>query len=320
MPFVKLDTGILHSTLWAEREARELFITALLMAEPHEIHESTKQLKVDNIEPTGFEVPPGWYGFVRAAGIGIIRQAGIERDAGLKALEALGSPDTESRSADYEGRRLVRVDGGYVVLNYMKYRERDITGAERSRRWRAKIKEQSIQRDAVTQRRDDVTSDANVTPTPRRVTQAEVEVEAYSGGKVCRDVKREGLPSPSGARREPSDLAEKSQQQNPPSGLHENNYAVRLMEEISMPNTTQNLRHVAAAIKAEEKARGSLADAYVFILAQAKAEIERKGAVNGFWFQDAKWREKKPEKAKGILAVNGADIKRKAAKRLSESK
>jgi hypothetical protein len=141
MPFVKLDTRILQSTLWFERDARELFITALLMAEPREIHESTPQLKVDAIEYTGFEVPPGWYGFVPAAGIGIIRQAGIARDPGLKALADLGAPDKESRSAEYDGRRLVRVNGGYVILNYIKYRERDVTAADRNRRWRQKQRE-----------------------------------------------------------------------------------------------------------------------------------------------------------------------------------
>jgi hypothetical protein len=142
MPFVKLDTRILQSTLWFERDARELFITALLMAEPREIQEPAPQLKVDAIEYTGFEVPPGWYGFVPAAGIGIIRQAGIDREPGLKALAELGSPDKESRSSEYEGRRLVRVNGGYIILNYVKYRERDVTSADRNRRWRQKQKEQ----------------------------------------------------------------------------------------------------------------------------------------------------------------------------------
>src|SRR5271166_6150088 len=133
MPFVKLDTRILHSTLWFERDARELFITALLMAEPREITEPSPQLKVDAIEYTGFEVPPGWYGFVPAAGIGIIRQAGMDRDHGMRALAELGSPDIESRSKDFEGRRLVRVDGGFVVLNFVKYRDRDTTTAVRSK-------------------------------------------------------------------------------------------------------------------------------------------------------------------------------------------
>lgn len=166
MPFVKLDTGILRSTLWFERDARELFITALLMAEPYESQESIPALKVDAIESTGFVVPPGWYGFVPAAGIGIIRQAGMDRDAGMKALAELGSPDTESRSSDFEGRRLVRVDGGYIVLNYMKYRDRDNTVRERMRRYRQRQKELHS---------NSVSLPRNVTAI---VTNAEVEAEA----------------------------------------------------------------------------------------------------------------------------------------------
>lgn len=173
MPFVKLDTGILDSTLWFEREARELFITALLMAQPREITESIPQLKVTEIEATGFVVPPGWYGWVSAAGIGIIRKAGMDRDTGLKALTELGNPDTESRSADYGGRRLVRVDGGFVVLNYIKYRERDATTADRSRRWRQRQKEiREKQSESVAPRRDTTATD-----THRHQAEAEVEVE-----------------------------------------------------------------------------------------------------------------------------------------------
>ena len=46
MPFVKLDCGMLDSTLWFEREAREVFITALLMAEPIELTSDTPQIAV----------------------------------------------------------------------------------------------------------------------------------------------------------------------------------------------------------------------------------------------------------------------------------
>src|SRR3990167_7998881 len=82
-------------------------------------------------------VPPGWYGFVPAAGIGIIRRALVtDLEAGMVALEQLGSPEPESRSQEFEGRRLVRVDGGYVALNYDKYRERDLSAADRQRRYR----------------------------------------------------------------------------------------------------------------------------------------------------------------------------------------
>lgn len=114
-----------------------VFLTALLMAEPREFQEPVPQIRVRKLEPTGWEAPPGWYGFVPAAGSGIVRRAGgMSPDDGLNALERLGEPEQESRSQEFDGRRLIRVNGGYLVLNYEKYRERDYTAAERMRRWR----------------------------------------------------------------------------------------------------------------------------------------------------------------------------------------
>lgn len=139
MPFIKLDCGVLDSTLWPDREAREVFITALLMALPHEVREPMQQLHVRSLEPTGFAVPCGDYGFVRAAGVGIVRRAGIEEESGLDALERLGSGDPESRSPEWEGRRLVRVAGGFIALNFDKYRQKDQTSADRSRRYRERV-------------------------------------------------------------------------------------------------------------------------------------------------------------------------------------
>ena len=160
MPFVKLDCGILNSTLWFEREAREVFITALLMAEPFETQDPIPQIAIGSLEFTGWSVPPGWYGFVPAASVGIIHRAKVEEAAGFEALKRLGDPEDGSRSKDFEGRRLVRVDGGFIVLNFMKYRDRDYTAAERSRRYRLR----------VASRRDDTASHRNI-------TQAEVEVQ-----------------------------------------------------------------------------------------------------------------------------------------------
>lgn len=136
MPFVKLDCKMLDSTTWIDREAREVFITALLMARPYELTEATPQIRIRSLHKTGWQVPSGWYGFVPAAGIGIVRRAGINLKSGLLALERLGAPEPESRSREYDGRRLVRINGGFIVLNYMKHWDRDETGAERQRRYR----------------------------------------------------------------------------------------------------------------------------------------------------------------------------------------
>lgn len=140
MPFVKLDTRILDSTLWLDATASRIFITALLMADPWELTEPKEQLEVRSLERTGFVVPAGWYGWIAAAGIGIIGRAHIGKTEGYAALEALGSADDESRSKEFEGRRLVRVDGGYIVLNYMKFRDFDHGAKDRMKRLRERAK------------------------------------------------------------------------------------------------------------------------------------------------------------------------------------
>ncbi|KKK80728.1 hypothetical protein LCGC14_2820600, partial [marine sediment metagenome] len=111
---------------------------SLLMALPVELETSRSQIAIRSLELTGWDVPPGWYGFVSAAGVGIIARAGVDQDVGLKALERLGAPEPDSRSPEHEGRRLIRVDGGFIILNYMKHRDRDHTTAVRSRRYREK--------------------------------------------------------------------------------------------------------------------------------------------------------------------------------------
>lgn len=174
MAFVKLDTGILNSTLWFERDCREVFITALLMAHPIELREPMPQLHVSRIETTGFVVPIGWYGFVPAAGPGIIRMAMCSMDSGTEALVRLGSPDPESRTPDHEGRRMVRVDGGYIILNFIKYREKDNTTKERSARYRDRQRIIASRRDVVSSRRD-----SPVFVTENHQAEAEAEAEAY---------------------------------------------------------------------------------------------------------------------------------------------
>jgi len=188
MAFVKLDTGILDSTLWIERDQREVFITALLMAEPREFQEPIEQIEIGQIKHTGYEAPPGWYGFVRAAGVGIINRAGVDRKKGMEALRKLGEPENESRSSEFDGRRMIRVNGGFVILNYMKYRDKDHTAAERQRRLRERRKNPNI----VTRDVQSVTRD--VALPSRNVTQADADADADTkqlASKPASDEQRE---------------------------------------------------------------------------------------------------------------------------------
>jgi hypothetical protein len=136
MAFVKLDCGVMRSSLWPNLPGRNVFLTALLMAVPLKLHDEAPQLHIRSLEPTGWTVPPGDYGFVNAASTAIVQQSGIELEQGLEALERLGEPEAESRSAAHGGRRLVRVDGGFIVLNFQVYREKDHSAAKRQREYR----------------------------------------------------------------------------------------------------------------------------------------------------------------------------------------
>lgn len=151
MPFVKLDCGILDSSLWVEAApVRIVFITVLAMSGPE--------------------------GVCRATAPGIARRANLPIAQVRSALELLEAPDEESRSLTDEGRRLKRVDGGYFVVNYARYRAKDYTATERKRR------ERDRKRDA-----------SRVTSRP--VTQVEGEVE----GEVEKKQRTRPAPSASSA-------------------------------------------------------------------------------------------------------------------------
>lgn len=156
MPYVKLDAGMLDSTIWLEdSDTCKVWVTMLMMA------------KSD--------------GMVEATAPGIARRANLDLETTRQALRVLESPDEDSRSLDNEGRRITRVDGGYFLTNYEKYRNRDHRAAERKRRERARRKAEeakSEDRCHGMSRRDTRDITQNVTPVTQDVTQAEAEAEA----------------------------------------------------------------------------------------------------------------------------------------------
>jgi hypothetical protein len=161
MPYVKLDCGILDSSIWPDKPARDLFITALLMARPYRLAQPRKELETDSLKETGFEVPAGSYGLIEAAGPAIVSRAKMDEKEGLEALKRLAAPDIYSRTPKFDGKRMIRVQGGFIVLNYFDYRDKDHTNAERQRTYRSKK--------SVTPLRNDVT---------RYVTHADADADA----------------------------------------------------------------------------------------------------------------------------------------------
>lgn len=96
--FVKLYGSILDSTIWLESlPTKVVWITMLAMADAD--------------------------GCVAASVPGLTRRAGVTRPECETALRVLVAPDTDSKTPDYEGRRIEEIEGGWVILNHRKYRE-----------------------------------------------------------------------------------------------------------------------------------------------------------------------------------------------------
>ena len=143
--YVKIFQDILDSSIWDENLAtRIVWITMLIMADER--------------------------GVVRASTSGVRRRAGVTRDEMAQAMKVLVGPDLDSKDQTYAGRRVERVDGGWLVLNNMKYREirtrRQLQDAERQRKHYDKKRETSrTSRDLTT------TASASASSNPKEILQ-----------------------------------------------------------------------------------------------------------------------------------------------------
>jgi len=79
-------------------------------------------------------------GFVRGTVQSLARDANVSLEQVEKALNVFLSPDLDSATPDEDGRRINKVDGGWFLINYAKYREirtkQQVQTAERMRRMR----------------------------------------------------------------------------------------------------------------------------------------------------------------------------------------
>lgn len=90
--------------------------------------------------------------FVEVASIpNLAHQARVSNEACERAVGILEAPDANSSDPDFEGRRIERVPGGWLVLNAEKYREigslehKRAKGRERVARWKEKQKKGNAQ-------------------------------------------------------------------------------------------------------------------------------------------------------------------------------
>jgi hypothetical protein len=64
------------------------------------------------------------HGVVEASVPGLANIARIPIDDCRKSLEILKSPDPDSRTKEFDGRRIEDVDGGWIILNHEKYSQK----------------------------------------------------------------------------------------------------------------------------------------------------------------------------------------------------
>jgi hypothetical protein len=191
---------------------------------------------------------------------GLARLARISVETCESGLAKFQQPDKYSWTKDNEGRRIEEIDGGWRLLNYAKYRQMI---SESDKKEKAAVRQQRFRERHKTDANSNA-SNAPITPGNTASLQVEVEVEAEV------EVKVKGGETP--------------------PDLCASQYATKLIEEIRMPHTPKNHQKVTAGIQSEITGGKSGASAYNFVLAQALDAIERGEIVDGFYFEDAKWR------------------------------
>lgn len=98
MSFAKLDSGIVNSTIWVQpHDVLRVWIWFLSQCDAR--------------------------GVIRAAAPAISLACMVPVERMREILHLLESPDEDSRTPDHDGRRIERIEGGWRILNYGKYRE-----------------------------------------------------------------------------------------------------------------------------------------------------------------------------------------------------
>ena len=133
--YTKLFNSIVSSTIWQEElSTRVLWITLLALCDR--------------------------MGNVTASLPGLAAIARVTLEEAEKGLRILSQPDPYSRSSKFEGRRIETVEGGWLILNYAKYRRiknddlKRQQGRLRQARFRAKKRNAKVRNAAVTVSRE----------------------------------------------------------------------------------------------------------------------------------------------------------------------
>jgi hypothetical protein len=146
--YTKLFSSIITSTIWIEDDqTRIVWITMLALADKN--------------------------GEVQGSVPGLARLAGVSVEACDAALAKFLAPDDRSRTKTDEGRRVAEIDGGWLLLNYAKYRRK--ASLDDKKEQDAIRQKRARQRRGVTHSHAPVTSQTDI---------AEAEAEADTEAKI----------------------------------------------------------------------------------------------------------------------------------------
>jgi hypothetical protein len=163
--YAKVFSDIIVSTIWREDVyTKVVWITMLVMADKN--------------------------GLVMASIPGLADSAKVSLEQCIAALKVLSSPDEYSRTKEFGGRRIDEVDGGWLLLNYEKFRtrrddeEQRIATAERVRKHRKNLADKLHKNEHVTE---------NVTVTHGNARKRHTEADTDPSSDADADA---GKPSP----------------------------------------------------------------------------------------------------------------------------
>ncbi len=140
--YTKLFSSIVTSTIWREDDkTRIVWITMLALKNRH--------------------------GQVNGSVPGLAALANVSTEDCRSALIKLSSADQDSRTKEFEGRRITVIDGGWQILNFAKYRN---AMSEDERREYQRVWQQN--------KRKTKPVDSSVDMSKSTLTQAEAEAEA----------------------------------------------------------------------------------------------------------------------------------------------
>jgi len=174
--YTKLFNSIITSTIWSEDDkTRIVWITMLALADQN--------------------------GEVQGSVPGLARLAGVSVNDVESALDKFLSPDPYSRTPDFEGRRICKIDGGWELLNHAKYRRMASLADQKDSN--AKRQKRHRERNAtVTHRNASVTVETD---------KAEAEAEANTDNTKSISPKGDGIDIGKTRKELNSNLSEKAE-------------------------------------------------------------------------------------------------------------